>query len=505
MPRSASLSPALLAAAATVSFLHVPSSASSSLLDTSSLSILSFGAIPSDPSMAASVANGKALYSAMLAANSGLNNTRTVLVPGGLNFTILPYAPASNLHNVTILLEGVLTANTANFTTWPNNTAPGYYIDSTALDVIFIGNSSGITITSPSYTGMIDGNGYLWWWYCLVGGYDNRPNLIGMQHVSDVVIRGIRMINSPSYHLAIVDGLHVDIQDSVVWVDVDGQRDMLSRAGKLTTGTPGTKVGSDVDGSDADASLLPAGIPTFPLNTDGMDLWARDVYIRNVTIQNFDDTVCVKPLNAASGVVAGPCTQDWLVEDVNISFGVGLTIGSVPPDPNVACIRNITFRNAVMQTPIKGIYVKPNPGDVGSGIIDAVTYENITMDAPLWWGIWVGLQQQDQPGGGANTGCSFFYPLPNTTCPTQPRVPVTNLILRNVHSTGALLSPGILRCADVSGTNYTPCTGWVFDNVTFASATNWPVGPGFLCENVVAATWGNGTSPVPNCTAVPQV
>lgn len=476
-----------------------------------SLSILDFGAIPSDSSWNTSITNGKAIYNALLAANAGQNGTRSVLVPGGLNFTMLPHAPIAGLADVTLLLEGTLVANTANFTAWPNMTGG---IDSSALDVIFISNSTGVSIISETYQGMIDGEGYDWWWYVLAGNFDNRPNLIGMQHVSNVTIRGIQMINSPSYHLAILDGLHIDIQDSSVWVDVEGQRKMLAKAGKLTTGrdfdprNPPSPAQLDTitfDGDDTEAALhlLPANIPTFPLNTDGMDLWARDVYIRNVSIQNFDDTVCVKPLDAHNGIVAGNCTRDWLVEDIHIKYGVGLTIGSVPPNANVACVRNITFRNAVMDTPIKGIYVKPNPGSTGSGIIDSVTYQNITMQEPLWWSIYVGVQQQDQPGGGADTQCSFLYPLPNTTCPVQPRVPVTNFVLRDVHSNSSWLSPGLLRCADVTNTTYTPCTGWIFDNVTMTSSSNWPIGSDYMCQNI-EGEWINGCDPMPNCTVVPD-
>ena len=49
-------------------------------------------------------------------------------------------------------------------------------------------------------------------------------------------------------------------------------------------------------------------------------------------------------------------------------------------------------------------------------------YENVTMTSPVWWSIWVGTQQQEQPGDPSGTGCSFLSPLPNTTCPTDPQV-----------------------------------------------------------------------------------
>ena len=46
-----------------------------------------------------------------------------------------------------------------------------------------------------------------------------------------------------------------------------------------------------------------------------------------------------------------------------------------------------------MRYPIKGIYVKPNPGDHGDGLIQNITYENFVMETPIWWAIWIGPQQ----------------------------------------------------------------------------------------------------------------
>jgi hypothetical protein len=315
---------------------------------------------------------------------------------------------------------------------------------------------------------------------------DHRPNLLTAYHSRDIYVGGLSLCNSPMYHVYMGDVLDVWLERIAIWVDVEAQQELLGRFGRLTTGTEGSGVA--------------AGIPVFPLNTDGIDVAGRNVTIRDSSVECFDDAFCAKPLNAHSGIVAGNCTQDMLVENVTVAYGLGLTIGSVPPNDGVNCIRNVTFRNATMVKPIKGIYIKPNPGTVGSGIIDRITYENVAMDGALWWSIYVGTQQQKQPGNGTDTGCSFWYPLPGTTCPPQPRVPVTNLVLRNVVSTGSLLSPGLLRCANTTGTDFTPCTGWVFDNVTMTSATGWPVGQTYLCEGIVDAQWVNGSSPQPVCT-----
>lgn len=52
-----------------------------------------------------------------------------------------------------------------------------------------------------------------------------------------------------------------------------------------------------------------------------------------------------------------------LIENIKVVLGVGMTIGSVPPDRGCNCIRNITFRNVHVYRALKGIYVKSNPGD----------------------------------------------------------------------------------------------------------------------------------------------
>jgi hypothetical protein len=73
---------------------------------------------------------------------------------------------------------------------------------------------------------------------------------------------------------------------------------------------------------------------------------------------NFDDVVAVKPLNGddvAAGGVAGACSQDIVASELTTVFGVGASIGSVPPHPSVNCVRNVTFSGWEQTWPIKGI------------------------------------------------------------------------------------------------------------------------------------------------------
>jgi len=63
------------------------------------------------------------------------------------------------------------------------------------------------------------------------------------------------------------------------------------------------------------------------------------------------------------------CTENIFVENATVYFSVGMSIGSVPPNINVNCIRNVTFRNIYFKYPFKGVYIKTNHGDEGWGII----------------------------------------------------------------------------------------------------------------------------------------
>lgn len=567
------------------------------------ISIDSFGAIPWNSSFAAAVANGKAIYQAIQAANNGAE--REVLIPAQTNYTVVPFAPFVGVSNIQLTIDGNLIA-------WlpPNGNSSYWPVDSrgVALDLLAFWQSEAITITTHYGTyqpssgfGIIDGQGYDWWNFVLFSAKDNRPNEIGMASVKGpILISGLRMVNSPEYHQFLHDVKDLVVKDVDIYVDVEQQQALLGRYGHLTTGE-GLKevegIKRQLRGSNSDTNsiahkkrlealletfdkegLLPAGLPTFPLNTDGIDPAGVNVLITNCSITNFDDAVAVKPLKTSALQVSGNCSQNMLIQNSRVKFGVGMTIGSVPPNPSVNCVRNITFDGIFFESPIKGIYIKPNPpiGDpypagavaaaidapkqyqdswerksdfssifgkrkdspkeedkdeededwgnddpsddpnpplpphtdtIGSGIIDAITYRNVYGSGSIWWSIYVGLQQQQQPGNQSNTGCSFFYPILNSTCPLQPRVPVTNLVLKNVTFLDSVLSPGLLRCAN--GTEgygypgYQPCSGWVFEDVTMTSILNWPISleeGSYLCHGLQDPIFNGTTNPVPKCT-----
>lgn len=140
---------------------------------------------------------------------------------------------------------------------------------------------------------------------------------------------------------------------------------------------------------------------------------------------------------------------------------------------------------------LKAIYIKPNPGNNGFGLIENIVYENIEIYDALWWAIYIGTQQQHQPHS-EGTGCSFFYPLPGQQCQANPHITVRDITLRNVTIHGGLLSPGILLCNETN-----PCINLIFDGVNVYNKSVWPIADGYLCKNFRG--FAVNSNLVPNC------
>ena len=302
------------------------------------LNIDDFGAKPNDNSFDAAVINGKAIFNAINAANNGSDRTVVIDGKGGKVYTMVPAGYIVDLVNVTIQFDGRINAWDGDKSKWPQsengNSIPMFSITNTQ-NMIIRGN------------GVVDGFGYSWWWDVILGGHDNRPRMFAISSGINTLIDGISLFNSPQFHMSFYNQINSTVQNVRVHVNI----------------------------TDDEVSFL-KWLPTFPLNTDGIDISGKNIHLRNLTIQNFDDAVAVKPLKAFDDPYTN-CTEDIIVEDSFVKYGVGMSIGSVPPDTNFECVRNVTFRNIKFDKPLKAIYVKPNPGNLGLGIIKNVTYENI--------------------------------------------------------------------------------------------------------------------------------
>ena len=323
-------------------------------------SIEDFGAIAEDTETSTAITNSRAITEALLQANK---TDKFLLIPNK-NFYFFPIR-FENIHDLTFRIEGKLTAKT-DLANWPrrSNDSKDYQ------HIINFNYSTNLVFTGG---GVIEGDGYSWWWYTIFNELEgDRPHMILMTETANVLIENLTFRNSPQFHLLFNDVENFTIRNIKIRVDVDAQRNMTHAATAKKT-------------SFLLKMLLWLDVPTFPLNTDGIDPNGRNVHIYNVDIENFDDAVAVKP--GHGGNRYSKCSENILVENSTVSWGVGLTIGSVPPNRKVNCVRNVTFRNIKMYHPLKAIYVKTNPGNEGSGIIDNILYENIEYSNAVWWGV----------------------------------------------------------------------------------------------------------------------
>jgi len=256
------------------------------------------------------------------------------------------------MKDITFQLDGKLIAH-SRISTWPKESCGN--TDCHALDEINLSYFSDLSIVGRFLpclnlkkfkynfnivilfsSGTIDGQGYDWWWYSIscalpfANHSDTRADMLVVSYSENILIDGISFLNSPKYHVNLKDCHNVTVRNFVIEVDVFRQKKMLSDAGFIDR----------------------RGIPTFPLNTDGIDPSASSVHIYNGSITNFDDAVAFKPCRSTNKLCKA-CSSG-LVEDLRITYSVGLTIGSVPPNGDVNCVKDVIFRNIVMDKPLKG-------------------------------------------------------------------------------------------------------------------------------------------------------
>merc|ERR1711862_1029686 len=144
----------------------------------------------------------------------------------------------------------------------------------------------------------------------------------------------------------------------------------------------------------------------------------------------------------------------------------------------------------------KGIYMKFR----GSGHVSDVLYENIVIDEPEQWAIWIGPAQQCDGCSltdicSTNGGpCSICWPeVPFTHCNAPDNAQYTNITLRNITINNPKQSAGVMIANKTS-----PMQNVVFDNVVVNNPASKPWGAdGYYCKNVNGIA--TGTSPVPPC------
>ena len=177
--------------------------------------------------------------------------------------------------------------------------------------------------------------------------------------------------------------------------------------------------------------------------------------------------------------------------------GVGLTIGSI----GTSNVNNITFRDCYMHHTWKGIYMKFRGGDEEKGgRISNVLYENIYMDAPEQFAIWIGpAQQSDSSILCAAHPCSICWPQLEdlgATCNMAQNFIYENITLRNITIVDPKFSYGQ---GVILGNPQTPMENIVFEDVRVINAANANVERYHTCEGVATGIATGETYPVPPC------
>ena len=440
-----------------------------------------------------------------------------MVVPEGSNFYALGGLYITSTTDLIFEINGNLTA-VADFAAWPlqprmaGSTASPSAGGSAGEYAHFIEfhNNSGLTVTG---NGVVDGFGVPWWERYVIGecGINilknkptycpNRPKLFMISNSDHLLVESITLMNSPSFNLQLNQVAFAEVRYVSINTDIVTSRLLKAKLRKAKLAAMAASAAGDGAGDDGSSSGAAArspqpvqgfahGLQPEDLNTDGIDSSGHDVWIHHCSIYNDDDSIAVKPSHSQD--YQGPCSENMLIEDTILS-GFGASIGSVPPNPNHNCVRNITFKNITMPRTGKGVYVKSNPHcEPGStGEITNIVYEDVSIVKPEWWPIWIGPQQQQEPGSAKeySSDCSLEYPIVKR-CPTQGCVTFTNITMRNIHITAPWFSPGVIL-----GNKTNPMQGIVFDNVTFdfegAESGLFPFGRNYQCAYAFGASIGS--------------
>ncbi|KAE8725387.1 Polygalacturonase [Hibiscus syriacus] len=187
--------------------------------------------------------------------------------------------------------------------------------------------------------GIIEGNGHKWWELpckphrgpngsSLPGPCDS-PAMIRFFMSSNLVVSGIRIQNSPQFHMKF-----------------DGCEGVLIE--KLSISTP---------------KLSP--------NTDGIHIEnTKSVGIYNSMISNGDDCISI-----------GTGCSNVDIDGVTCGPSHGISIGSLGVHNSQACVSNITVRNTVIRESDNGVRIKTWQG--GTGSVSGISFENIQMENVL--------------------------------------------------------------------------------------------------------------------------
>ncbi|XP_065863892.1 polygalacturonase At1g48100 [Euphorbia lathyris] len=191
----------------------------------------------------------------------------------------------------------------------------------------------GITLTGK---GTIEGNGEKWWDLpCKPhrgpngessSGPCDSPTLIRFFMSSNIGVKGLRIQNSPQFHMKFDGCEGVMIED------------------------------------------ISISSPKLSPNTDGIHFGnTKTVGIYNSMISNGDDCISI-----------GTGSSNIDIQGLTCGPSHGISIGSLGVHNSQACVSNITVSNAIIRDSDNGVRIKTWQG--GTGSVSGISFENIQME-----------------------------------------------------------------------------------------------------------------------------
>jgi len=412
------------------------------------------GAIPDDFSDRAAWHNGILLNHTFTELEAG----DTLLFPN-MTFHMMGGVQGWNLTDVTIRLEGTIRFSD-NMEDWPRGEM-GVIGEGSVLHCWAFFNLTNVTFTSNG-RGTLDGAGDAWWGIPGIGylqrGKD-RPHLFYVHGERDSEnLLGSRNLLLENW--LFLDSPHFTV--NVKQVDTLEIRNCEVSARRTEDDHHGV-------------------IDMTAFNTDGFDVSGKNVWIHDCQIWNQDDCISV-----------GDDSEHMLFERINAS-GIGLVIGSISHNT----VNNITFRDSYMHHTWKGLYLKFRKA---GGVISNVLYENIILDAPEQWAVWIGPAQQSVSSSLCNPHpCSLCWPelaSYGAEC-NMPASEFHNITFRNITIRDPQYSYGM---GVIMGSEELPMTNIIFDGVRVVGAeadesrANY-----YTCSGVETGEARGDTWPVPPC------
>jgi hypothetical protein len=254
----------------------------------------------------------------------------TVVIPQG-NWLTGPLFLKSNVRLE--LKAGAELASTTEDAVWRRTAANAAWAANSYVATINIADAENVAVSGE---GRIDGQGAVWWekWRAAVRetgrkpGAD-RPRLIYIARSRNVLLEGVSLFNSPSYH--------------VVFKDCDGVTvDHLS-------------------------IVAPAHSP----NTDAIDpIDTRDVLITNNTIDCGDDIVAIKSAKVDPRHPDASCANITIAHN-HVLQGRGISIGS----ETIGGVKHVLVEDNDLRNAMYGIRIK-TPRPRGGEVSDIVFRNN---------------------------------------------------------------------------------------------------------------------------------